>query len=73
VANLTEKDMMLAADHVKFFTEPHYNGYPAVLVRLAKVSVSDLRQLLTDAWRCTAPRNLVNASAPPKVTRKKKR
>ena len=37
------------ADPEKFFTEPHYNGYPAVLVRLAAVDVDELRELLTDA------------------------
>ena len=50
-------------DIVKFFTEPHYNGYPAVLVRLAEVNAADLRQLLTDAWRCAAPRDVVKAPA----------
>jgi hypothetical protein len=63
VANLAAKDMMLGADTVKFFTEPHYNGYPAVLVRLAEVNSADLRQLLTDAWRCAAPRDVVKAPA----------
>ena len=74
VANLTEKDMMLAADPVKFFTEPHYNGYPAVLVRLAEVRAADLRQLLTDAWHCAAPRDLkAPARKPSRSTTKQKR
>lgn len=75
VANLNEKDMMIAADPVKFFTEPHYNGYPAVLVRLEAVTAADLRQLLTEAWRCQAPRELVKGatSAPPASTRSKAR
>src|SRR4029453_498228 len=34
VANGEEKQLLLAADPVKFFTEPHYDGFPAVLVRL---------------------------------------
>ena len=55
VANLATKDLMLQADPVKFFTEPHYNGYPAVLLRLTTVRVPELRALLTDAWRCVAP------------------
>lgn len=55
VSNLSEKDLMLRADPVKFFTEPHYNGYPAVLLRLATVRVPELRSLLMDAWRCVAP------------------
>ena len=64
VDSLTTKDMMIAAEPAKFFTEPHYNGYPAVLVRLAEVRVPELRQLLTDAWRCQAPAALRKASAP---------
>jgi hypothetical protein len=55
VANLGQKDLLLSADPVKFFTEPHYNGYPAVLVRLKAVSAADLRLLIEDAWRCQAP------------------
>jgi hypothetical protein len=61
VANQVEKDLLLSSDSEKFFTEPHYNGYPAVLVRLAKVNVRELRVLITDAWRCQAPKALVKA------------
>lgn len=59
VASLTDKDLLLASDPRKFFTEPHYNGYPAILVRLAEIRAPELRQLLVDAWRCQAPRSLV--------------
>lgn len=55
VANEDEKQILLASDTKKFFTEPHYNGFPAVLVRLTKVSVAELRELLVQAWRCQAP------------------
>ncbi len=55
VRTLGEKDALISAEPTKFFTEPHYNGFPAVLVRLAAVSVSDLRVLLKEAWRCLAP------------------
>ncbi len=50
VAGAEEKEELLVADPEKFFTEPHYNGFPAVLVRLAAVDVDELRELLTDAW-----------------------
>ena len=70
VANLAEKDMMLAMDSVKFFTEPHYNGYPAVLVRLAEMKAADLRQLLDHGWRCTAPREVLKPLKPAKEIRK---
>ena len=58
-AGLAEKDMLLASDPAKFFTEPHYNGFPAVLVRLPAVETDELRELITDAWRCQAPPRLV--------------
>jgi hypothetical protein len=43
------------------FTEDHYRGFPAVLVRLDKIPEKELRALLTAAWRCQAPRALVKA------------
>lgn len=58
VANLTDKDLLLSADPEKFFTEPHYDGFPAVLVRLPVVTARELRPLITEAWRCQAPKNL---------------
>jgi hypothetical protein len=62
VAGQAEKEMLLAADAGKFFTEPHYNGFPAVLIRLAAIGEDELRELITDAWRCQAPRDLVRDS-----------
>jgi hypothetical protein len=61
VANNAQKDLIIASDSKKFFTEPHYNGYPSVLVRLKAVTVSDLKVLLAEAWRCQAPAALVKA------------
>jgi hypothetical protein len=60
VADLDEKDALLAMDKERLFTEPHYNGFPAVLVRLPLMPVDDLRPLITSAWRCLAPRALVD-------------
>ena len=60
VADLSEKEMLLASDDgSKFFTEPHYNGYPAILVRLDAIDVDELAELITDAWCCQAPKALV--------------
>ena len=72
VANLNEKNLMIAAEPAKFFTEPHYNGYPAVLVRLAEVSAKELRPLLMEAWRCIAPTSLRKAVNPEKPRPKKR-
>ena len=59
VASLMDKEFLLELDAEKFFTEPHYNGYPAVLVRLKAVTVRELRPLITEAWRCLAPKELI--------------
>lgn len=58
VASLDDKEFLIRMDPEKFFTEPHYNGFPAVLVRLPAVTVRELRALITDAWRCQAPKDL---------------
>ena len=58
VANVGQRNAMLAADPAKFFTEPHYAGFPAVLVRLEAVTVADLKVLLAEGWRCMAPADL---------------
>jgi hypothetical protein len=61
VASQQEKEMLLASDQEKFFTEPHYNGFPAVLVRLPAIEAGELAELIMDAWRCQAPRALVDS------------
>jgi len=55
VSGPDDKAALLAADEGKFFTEPHYDGFPAVLVRLPEVTRGELRALVTEAWRCVAP------------------
>jgi hypothetical protein len=56
VANLDDKEVLLALDQKKFFTEPHYKGFPAVLVRLPAVTARELRPLIAEAWRSQAPK-----------------
>jgi len=65
VANLAEKDRLVTAEPAKFFTEPHYEGFPAVLVRLEAVTVAELKHLLADAWRCQAPIDLKKRTTRP--------
>src|SRR6267378_4493449 len=55
VANEGQKNALLSADKKKFFTEPHYEGFPAVLVRLDAVTAADLKVLIAEAWRSQAP------------------
>ncbi len=59
VGNEFEKESLLEVDPEVFFTEPHYNGYPAVLVRLAAIDPGLLEFVITDAWRCRAPKRLL--------------
>src|ERR671936_2240636 len=61
VVDQDDKEALLASDPEKFFTEPHYNGFPAVLVRLPLIDVAELEELIVDAWRCQAPRALVDS------------
>ena len=53
------KEELLAANPDVFFTTAHFNGYPAILIRLSKISVRELREVLTDAWLAQAPKRLV--------------
>ena len=71
VPNLGQRDALIAAEPKKFFTEPHYVGFPAVLVRLAEVTVADLRELLPTAWRTQAPRELTGEPRPSPRRRKR--
>jgi hypothetical protein len=67
-ASLEDKELMLARDEAKFFTEPHYNGFPAVLVRLPAVTARELKPIITEAWRCQASKDLTMAMAAPRRT-----
>ena len=49
VDGLDAKEMLLMAEPHKFFTEPHYASFPAVLVRLAEIGAAELRRLLVAA------------------------
>ena len=73
VANLEHKDVLLSMDPEVFFTEPHYDGYPAVLIRLAAIDRRRLEQLLRDAWACQAPKSLVGGSAKPPARKRSRR
>ena len=55
VADLDEKEALLSADPAAFFTTPHYDGYPTVLLRLEAIDVDELEELIIDSWRHKAP------------------
>jgi hypothetical protein len=60
VADLGEKEAILAANTDAFFTIPHFDGYAAVLVQLRKASAKALREVITDGWLATAPPKLAD-------------
>ncbi|MEO6500915.1 MAG: MmcQ/YjbR family DNA-binding protein [Jatrophihabitantaceae bacterium] len=55
VADLSEKEAVLAADRPGFFTIPHFNGYSAVLIQLDRVEKSALCEAIVDGWLACAP------------------
>jgi hypothetical protein len=61
VADERDKEALLASGAPPFFTEPHYEGFPAVLVRLPLIDPAQLEDLIVDGWRCQAPRATVEA------------
>ncbi len=56
-----EKEALLASDPETFFTTPHYDGYPIVLVNLAQVGEDELTELITESWRLKAPKRVRQA------------
>ena len=55
VADLNEKEAVLAAGHAGFFTITHFDGYPAVLIQLDEVEPAQLGEALVDGWLAYAP------------------
>ena len=58
VEDLVAKEALLADDPDVFFTTPHFDGYPAVLIRLDRISLEDLEEVIVEAWLCRAPKRL---------------
>jgi hypothetical protein len=54
VGDEAEKQALLKGEPKLFFTTPGYDGFPLVMVRLEKVSVERLRELIQDAWHMRA-------------------
>jgi len=60
-ADLEMKEVLLASDPAVFFTTPHFDGYPAVLVQLKKISIKQLRAVILEAWLSRAGKRAVDA------------
>ena len=59
VEHLGAKEALLADDPAVFFTTPHFDGYPAILVRLEKIALDELEEVIVEAWLARAPKRLV--------------
>jgi hypothetical protein len=60
VEHLIAKEALLADDPRVYFTTPHFDGYPAVLVRLDEIALDELEEVIAEAWLCQAPKRLAN-------------
>ena len=60
-SGLEMKEVLLSSDPGVYFTTPHFDGYPAVLVRLDKIAVKDLKDVMLEAWLSRAPKKVVDA------------
>src|SRR5919109_3884553 len=61
VEHLIAKEALLAEEPDVVFTTPHFDGYPAVLIRLREVELDLLREVVTEAWLACAPKRLMRA------------
>jgi hypothetical protein len=58
--DLEMKDVLLRSDPRVFFTTPHFDGYPSVLIRLDKISARKLKDVILEAWLARAPKRAVD-------------
>jgi hypothetical protein len=62
VEHLIAKEALLADDASDaFLTTPHFDGYPAILVKLDDVTLEDLEEVIVEAWLAQAPKRLADA------------
>jgi hypothetical protein len=64
VADLDVKELLLSDGRGIYFTTPHFNGYPAVLVRipdLARLDRDELHDLVAEAWLTRAQKRVAKA------------
>ncbi len=63
VEHLGAKEALIADRPDVYFTTPHFDGYPAVLVVLAEIELKELRELIVEAWLARAPKRLAGQYA----------
>jgi hypothetical protein len=58
VEHLIAKEALIADNPGAFFTTPHFDGYPAVLIRLGQIGLDELEEVVVEAWLARAPKRL---------------
>ncbi len=58
IADIGVREAMIADDPALFFTIPHFDDFPAILVRLDLIGLPELQELIVDAWLDRAPKRL---------------
>ena len=64
VADLGVKELLLADERGVYFTTPHFDGYPAVLMRipdLARIDRDELEEMVVEAWLTRAQKRVAKA------------
>lgn len=61
VEHVVAKEALLQTDPDVYFTTPHFNGYPAILVLLERITPEELDELAAEAWLAVAPKRLAAA------------
>jgi hypothetical protein len=61
VEHLGAKEALLRSDPDVFFTTPHFDGHPSVLIRLEVIGLEDLEDVIVEAWLCRAPKRTAHA------------
>jgi hypothetical protein len=60
VEHVGAKEALLADDPGVYFTTPHFDGYPAILVNLEAIELDELREVIIEAWLVRAPKKLAD-------------
>ena len=63
VEHLGAKEALIADDPTVFFTTPHFDGYPAILVCLDRITLDDLHEAIVEAWLARVPKRLAKLYA----------
>ena len=61
VEHLVAKEALVQDPSKVFFTIPHFDGYPAILVLLDEIDLDGLDEVIVEAWLCRAPKRVADA------------